>query len=149
MKPDNLIAKAETTLNAPAEIVWKALITPDTIKKYMFGTTVTSDWKKGSAITWKGEWQGKSYEDKGEILDLIPNKKLRYSHFSPLAGLEDKPENYHTVDITLEPEGKQTKIILTQDNNPTEEERQHSQQNWEMMLKGLKKQCESQEQRAM
>jgi uncharacterized protein YndB with AHSA1/START domain len=139
MTQHNLIAKAETTINTPIEKVWDALTNPATIKQYMFNTDVNSDWTEGSKITWKGEWQGKAYEDKGEILKIVPNKKLQYTHFSPLTGLEDKPENYHTVTIDLEKIDQQTKIALTQDGNATEEERQHSQKNWGMMLESLKK----------
>ncbi len=94
-------AKASTTINAPTARVWDALINPTSIKQYMFGTNVTSDWKKGSRILWKGEWEGKAYEDKGVILQIEAQRKLQYSHFSPLAGLPDKPENYHTVTIEL------------------------------------------------
>lgn len=138
MTQHNLVAKAETTINAPVEKVWDAFTNPATIKQYMFNTNVTSDWTEGSKITWKGEWQGKAYEDKGEILKLVSNKELQYTHFSPLAGLEDKPENYHTVTIDLEENGRQTKITLAQDGNANEEARQHSQKNWEMMLESLK-----------
>jgi uncharacterized protein YndB with AHSA1/START domain len=139
MTQSNLIAKAETTINTPVEKVWEALTNPTIIKQYMFGTTVTSDWREGSEITWKGEWKGKPYEDKGKILKFIPHKTLQYSHFSPLGGLEDKPENYHTVTIELQKSGQQTHITLTQDKNANEQEQQHSQENWEMMLSGLKK----------
>jgi uncharacterized protein YndB with AHSA1/START domain len=138
MKSKNIIAKAQVTINAPIHKVWDALVNPATIKKYMFGTTVTSDWKEGSKITWKGEWKGKPYEDKGEILELVPEKKLEYSHFSPLTGDPDVPENYHTVTIVTEPMGKQTFVTLTQDNNKTDEARQHSEENWNLMLKQLK-----------
>ena len=138
-----LVAKASTTIQAPATKVWEALVTPTTIKQYMFGTTVTSDFKKGSPITWKGEWEGKKYEDKGVILDLQPKKKLAYSHFSPLAGLPDKPENYHNVTIDLADQGSKTGVTLSQDNNANEKEREHSQKNWQMMLDGLKKLMES------
>ena len=44
----NNIAKAETTINASADKVWNALTDPGMIKKYMFGTTVISDWKEGN-----------------------------------------------------------------------------------------------------
>lgn len=138
-----LVAKASTTIQAPVAKVWDALVTPATIRQYMFGTTVASDFKKGSPITWKGEWQGKKYEDKGVILDLQPKKKLAYSHFSPLAGLPDKPENYHNVTIELADQGSKTGVTLSQDNNANEKERDHSQKNWEMMLSGLKKLLES------
>lgn len=138
-----LIAKASTTVQAPVAKVWDALVTPATIKKYMFGSDVASDFKKGSPITFKGEWQGRKYEDKGVILDVQPKKKLAYSHFSPLTGKPDKPENYHNVTIELADKGKQTEVTLTQDNNEDEKDRDHSQKNWEMMLSGLKKVLES------
>ncbi len=133
------VAKASATINAPAARVWEALVDPAQIKQYMFGTNVASDWKQGSPITWKGEWEGKAYEDKGVIQRIDPPRALQYTHFSPLAGLPDKPENYHTVTIDLSEDGSRTNVTLAQDNNPTEEEREHSEKNWRMMLEGLKK----------
>jgi uncharacterized protein YndB with AHSA1/START domain len=137
-----LIAKAFINVNAPREQVWEALVNPDAIRQYMFGTHVHSDWREGSSITWQGEWQGKPYEDKGVILKLKPTHELQYSHFSPLSGLPDKPENYHTVMIELSDNGSGTRVFLAQDNNANEEERLHSEQNWNMMLEALKKYLE-------
>jgi len=57
---NSFISKASTTVNAPASKVWDALTNPAIIKQYMLGTQVTSDWKVGSSIVYKGEWQGKS-----------------------------------------------------------------------------------------
>ncbi len=138
----NLIAMASISIDASAEEVWQALVNPDDIRQYMFGTTVVSDWREGSPITWQGEWQGKPYQDKGVILQFIPGRKIRYSHFSPLSGVPDVPENYHTVTVELSREGNQTWVMLSQDNNASEEERLHSQANWEMMLANLKKYLE-------
>ena len=135
----NLVALASIKINAPASKVWQALTDPQAIKQYMFGTRVVTDWQEGSPISWKGEWQGRQYEDKGIILQFEPEKKLQYSHFSPLSGLPDKPENYHQVTVELTADGNQTRVSLAQDNNETEDERAHSQQNWEMMLESLKK----------
>jgi uncharacterized protein YndB with AHSA1/START domain len=139
MTDQKLVAKASTAINAPVAEVWDALVNPKKIHQYMFGTNVVSDWKKGSPITWKGEWQGKKYEDKGVILQLERELLIRYSHFSPQSGLADKPENYHTVTIELSPKGTQTVVSLSQDNNLTDQAREHSEKNWEMMLAGLKK----------
>jgi uncharacterized protein YndB with AHSA1/START domain len=133
------IAKAETKIDAPVNRVWYALVNPEAIKQYMFGTNVASDWKEGSPIVWKGEWKGKAYEDKGVILKLQPERVLQYSHFSPLSGQPDKPENYHTVTIELAGDETQTLVSLVQDNNPTEEARKHSEENWRTMLANLKK----------
>jgi len=138
-----IVAKVETTIEAPATEVWEALVTPETIKQYMFGATVRSDWKEGSPITWKGEWKGKPYEDKGVILDIEPERRLEYSHYSPLSGLPDTPENHHTVRIELASKGDKTLVTLTQDNNPDAEAREHSEKNWRMMLDGMKKVIEA------
>src|SRR5688500_11537279 len=115
------IAKAETVINAPAEKVWEALTNPDMVKQYLFGTTVKSDWKVGSPITYSGEWEGKKYEDKGRILEVVPNKKLVSTYFSSMSGKEDKPENYNEVCYLLEPAGDGTKITIVQDNNDSQE----------------------------
>ena len=138
----NLIAKASITINAPSAKVWDALVQPEAIKQYMFGTTVVTDWREGSPVVWKGEWQGKPYEDKGVILQFKPGRTLAYSHFSPLSGVPDTPDNYHTVTIELSAEQNQTRVSLAQDNNASEEERQHSEKNWGMMLSALKEYVE-------
>jgi uncharacterized protein YndB with AHSA1/START domain len=138
MKKD-LIAETSLTINAPRKKVWDALVNPEAIKKYMFGTNVISEWKEGSPIIWKGEWKGKSYEDKGVILQFKPLQKLKYSHFSPLSGLTDKPENYHTVTVELSDDELHTNVSLSQDNNPTEQDRKHSEENWAMMLAAMQR----------
>lgn len=137
-----LIAAARTSIAAPRAAVWQALVDPQAIAKYMFGTTVVSNWGVGSAITWKGEWKGKAYEDKGVILALEPGRRLSYSHFSPMSGLADEPANYHTVTIELADEGEGTRVSLMQDNNADEDARVHSEKNWETILQGLKKYVE-------
>ena len=135
----DLIAKASVVIDAPKATVWKALVTPASIKQYMFGTDARSDFKEGSSITWSGEWQGRSYQDKGVIQRVEPERVLQYTHFSPLTGQPDRPENYHTVTIELSDSGGQTRVTLTQDNNANEEDKAHSEKNWTMMLSSLKK----------
>jgi len=135
----NLIALATIKIQASPSRVWNALVDPQAIRQYMFGTKVVTDWQEGHPIRWKGKWQGKDYEDKGTILQFEPEIRLQYSHFSPLSGATDVPESYHIVTIDLLPEGEETRVTLAQDNNSTEEEREHSKENWNMMLADLKK----------
>ncbi len=142
--PTDRIAETSITINRPREAVWHALIDPAAIKQYMFGTTVRTDWREGSAILWKGEWKGHAYEDKGTILTVVPYRRLAYSHFSPRSGLPDTLDNYHTVTIALTSDGKQTDVTLTQDNNPSDEARQHSEVTWMGMLMALKRHVEEQ-----
>jgi uncharacterized protein YndB with AHSA1/START domain len=135
---DSLIAQVHITISAPIAKVWDALVNPEMIRQFMFGTTALSEWKEGSPLIWKGEWEGKPYEDKGVILQLKPQRVLQYSHFSPLSGQADMPEHYQTVTIELFPEGTGTRLMLSQDKNSTEEEREHAQRNWSTMLTRLK-----------
>jgi uncharacterized protein YndB with AHSA1/START domain len=137
------IAEASISINMPREAVWHALTDAAAIKQYMFGTNVRTDWREGSPITWKGEWKGKAYEDKGSILAIVPYRRLAYSHYSPLSGQPDTLDNYHTVTITLMPDGQRTEVTLTQDNNATDEARAHSEENWVGMLMGLKRYVET------
>lgn len=131
-------ARINLIINAPLEEVWGALIDPAVIKRYMFGTIVESEWKKGSAITWSGEWQGKHFIDTGKILAVEEPCYLQFSHFSGSAGHPESNENYHLVSIKHEEESGKTVLSLTQDNNKTESERQHSEANWELMFGKMK-----------
>lgn len=139
----NLTATAEVEIDAPAQRVWDALTDPDQIKQYMFGSVVSTDWKVGSPITWKGEFDGKPYEDRGEIVQIEPQRTIVMTHFSPLSGQPDRPENYHTLTYRLTPHDQQTQLSLSQDHNASEEEADHSRANWEQMLTGLKQVVES------
>ena len=132
------VATAEIEISATREQVWNALTDPEQIKKYMFGSQVVTDWEQGSPIVWKGEYEGKKYEDKGEIVELKPERRLKLTDFSPLSGKEDIPANYHTLIYELEGRGDRTRVSLSQDNNASEHDAEHSKDNWEKMLTGLK-----------
>jgi len=127
------------TIVASRDAVWDALTNPEKVKQYMHGTQMSTDWKKGSPIVWRGEWKGRPYEDKGTVLAVEPKKLLRCTHWSPMGGSEDKPENYHTVTYELSGDGGQTTLTLTQDNNATAEEAEKmANDNWGPVLNGLK-----------
>jgi uncharacterized protein YndB with AHSA1/START domain len=129
-------------VEAPASRVWRALTDPELIAEYMFGSRVVTDWQVGSPIVWKGEYEGRAYEDKGEVLEVEPGQKLRVTHFSPMTGQDDVPENYHGLSYELTDEGERTRLQLTQDNAGSAEEAAHSSKNWQMMLDGLKQVAE-------
>ena len=133
----------KVTINAPKAEVWDALTNPEKVKKYMHGTEMSTDWKEGSPITWTGEWQGKPYQDKGEALEVEPKRVLKYTHWSPMGGSEDRPENYHTVTYELAGGDGTTTLTLTQDNNASPEEADKmATDNWGPVLNGLKETIE-------
>lgn len=132
------VAEVAKVIDAPASEVWDALTNPEKIKKYFFGTEVISDWKTGSSLQFKGEWEGKEYLDKGTILKSEKEKIFQYDYLSSFSGLEDKPENYAIVTYELQSENGKTKLIITQHNNATEESKKHSEENWNYILNSLK-----------
>lgn len=129
-------------IDAPVSKVWKALTDPVQIKQYLFGTDVHTDWQKGSTITYTGEWQGKAYEDKGTIIEIIPDRLLHTTYWSGMSGKPDQPENYVNVIYRLEPNSGGTSLILDQDGIDNEEGVKHMDENWNMVLDGLKKVAE-------
>jgi uncharacterized protein YndB with AHSA1/START domain len=137
-----LIATASTVVDADKKTVWQAITDPAEVKQWFFGTDLATDWTPGSAITWSGEWEGKPYQDKGEVLAYDEPRRLSVTHFSPLTGQDDVPGNYHTLVYELSDADDGTSVTLSQDNNGSEEEAEHSTQNWTMVLEGLKKQVE-------
>ena len=142
--PRGYEAVTSVTIDAPRSSVWAALVEPDLVTTYMHGTHLATDWRVGGPVSWSGEWKGKAYQDKGTVLEVQPERRLSYTHWSPLGGSPDVPENYHTVTVELGDEGARTKLTLTQDNNSTQAEAdQMARNNWAPMLDGLKSTAEA------
>ena len=138
-------AQVTRVIEAPIGEVWEAITTPELVRTFFMGAEVESDFRVGSPIRFRGRFKGQAYEDKGEILAAEPEKKLSFSHYSPLSGVPDTPENYHVVTYVLTPEGQQTRVTLTQSNlkggvkRSDEEHRAEYEKNWAGVLAGLSK----------
>jgi uncharacterized protein YndB with AHSA1/START domain len=131
-------AEASVLVEAPRSRVWKALTDPGIVRQYFLGTNVTTTWREGDPVTFAGEWKGKSYEDKGIVLENRREELLRITHYSPLTGLPDVPENYHTVEYRLTEQPNGTEVTITQGNNKSDSEAEESAKLWEMVLGNLK-----------
>lgn len=134
----NIIAKSTTTISAPVSRVWDALTNPEVIKQYFFGTQAISDWKVGSPLHFKGEWEGKEYLDKGIILKNEPEKLFQYTYLSSFSSLPDDPENYANISYELGEDNGKTTLTVKQENIENEEVREHSEKNWAHVLQNLK-----------
>jgi uncharacterized protein YndB with AHSA1/START domain len=137
--PKGLTAAVEIEIKTDSSTVWKWLTDPALVKQYFFGTNLVCDWKVGSPIYFRGEWEGKAYEDKGTILDLKPGKMMKYSYWSSMSGTEDVPENYADISFELMQKGSSTFLTIVQDGIKNEEAKKHSEENWTMVMGGLKK----------
>lgn len=134
----NITGKVSIDIHAPAKKVWEALTTPEIIKQYFFNTNAVSDWKVGSPLIFKGEWQGKEYVDKGKILASEENKLFKYSYWGSMSGIEDKPENYANITYKLEENNDRTTLTIIQENIPDEKMKEHSEGNWQKVVEALK-----------
>lgn len=134
-------ATAQVQISASPARVWEALTEPAQIKAYFFGADVDTSWEPGSPIVWRGEYDGQSYEDKGEVLDVEPEKRLTVTHFSPLTGKPDLPENYHRVRWDLHDEGERTDVAVEQ-SLAEGETPEAAQENWTNVLRQLKEHVE-------
>jgi uncharacterized protein YndB with AHSA1/START domain len=135
---NHLKFKTTIEINAPATEVWQALTDPAIVKEYFFGTDLETSWEKGSPIIWRGEWQGKEYIEKGEVLDIDEGTSVSMSYLS--TGLEDKPENYSFITYELEQTDPDfTALTLTQTGFKDQQACDHSKENWESVLDGLRR----------
>ncbi len=132
-------AEAAITINAAASKVWEALTKPELIKAYLFGTEVTTDWDVGSPITYKGVREGKPFEVKGQVLQIIREKLLVSAFWSSLSGLSNTAAGYKIVRYELAAKGSGTRLTITQGTNDSQEEARHSEQGWKMMFMEIKK----------
>lgn len=135
---ENYVATSSITIIAPRERVWQVLTNPAAIKEFMFGTDVETDWSVGGPIAWHGIWEGKPYADTGVIVEIEPGRRLVNTHFSPLSGQTDAPENRHTLTWTLDDEGDTTTLTLSQDNNPSAAAAAHSKEMWDRLVAKVK-----------
>lgn len=149
---EKLIVKNSITINAPASEVWDALVNPEQTKKYMFGCETVSDWRPGSALLWKGNYEGNEMVFvKGKIVEIQPGKFLAYTTIDPNnVSIEDKPENYLTVTYDLKTDNGQTILTVTQGDFSTvaEGEKRYNEafnggEGWNPVLTEIKKLLEA------
>lgn len=132
------ISKASIKINSQPQQVWNSLVTPEIAKKYFWGAEITTEWKEGSPITFKGEFNGNKYLEKGILLSVIPNKQLQYTHWSNLEGIPDIPENYRVWTFNLEEEENYVQLSVSENNIPTENKKERSDEFWKEMLATIK-----------
>jgi uncharacterized protein YndB with AHSA1/START domain len=131
------------TVDASVEDVWKALTTPELIKQWFFGVDTETDWKVGSPLVHRGEYQGKPYVDKGEIVRFDPPKLLVHTHWNDVSGKPDSPEHYQEVTWALSERDGATELTISERNLPSAEAKAVSEEGWKTVLNNLKDLLES------
>ncbi len=142
-----LFVKNSIVINAPVSKVWGALVNPEQTKKYMFGCETVSDWKPGSTLLWKGNYEGKDMIFvKGHIVNIEPGKFLAYTVIDASGSIEDIPGNYLTVTYGLVAADEQTQLTVTQgdfgavgDGEKRYKEAYNVGEGWNPILQAIKK----------
>lgn len=131
--------RSSITIDAPIERVWNAITTPSEMKQWFFGVETEADWRPGGRLVHRGEYGGKPYLDKGEILEMDPPRRLVHTHWSDASGLPDAPEHYQIVAWALSEEGDgRTELLITEHNLPSEDAAATSERGWTSALGALK-----------
>lgn len=134
------IVKRKTVLKATPAEVWDALTNPEKTRKYFFHCKVFSDWEVGSTITFVGRiFLIKKIEMKGTILELIPQKLLKYSLNN--ANAKDGTSSFSVVTDSLSYEDGKTTLTITDDVGEgagAEERFKKSHKGWTKIIKGLR-----------
>jgi uncharacterized protein YndB with AHSA1/START domain len=136
----NLIASSTILINSTPQKIWDVLTNPEKVKIYLFGTKIKTDWKKGNPISFEGEYQGKTYNDKGIVIDYQPLQTISYSYWNSFSGLENKTENYAIVNYKIEEQGEGIYIFTWhQQGFVSEEVKCHTEKGLIAMLEEIKK----------
>ena len=111
-----LFVSNEITINAPVATVWAVLTEPEWTKQYMFGCVPVTDWKPGSSLLWKGNFNGvEMVAVKGHVVSIDPGHDLVYTVIDPNnPAIPDLPENYLSVTIRLTEQAGNTHLFVSQ-----------------------------------
>jgi len=125
--------EASIVIAAPPAAVWAALTDPDAMRRWMgepeMRIDVRTDWRPGSAIVIAGEHHG-PFENRGVVLDVVPGRRLRYSHRSSVSQLPDEPGSDSVIGFELMPVEGGTALKVTVDGFPTEGIHRHLALYW-------------------
>lgn len=125
--------------NSPTE-VWKALTDPKLMQQWMSDAPIeiNTDWTIGKPIVIRGILSQTPFENKGSVLQFIPEVQLQYSHLSSLSNLPEQSESYTTIEFLLSPNENGTSLTINLHNFPTDIIYKHLVFYWSTTLHILK-----------
>ncbi|WP_265521546.1 SRPBCC family protein [Oerskovia flava] len=123
-----LTATCSIHVARPPAVVWSEMLHPGA--RWMLGMNVETDFRPGSPVTFEGHYMGREFADWGQVVAVERPRLLRFTHYSPATGLEDVPENYHDISITLEPDDAGTTVRVVQENVASPERVRRAEDTW-------------------
>ncbi len=140
------IVRQNIKIKAKPAQVWDALTNPQKTKQYFFNAKVSSRWKKGSKITFKGRmFLIVPFKMSGKILEIEPDKLLKYTLKN---GSDKKTKSVSIVTDRLTYAKGITTVTVTDNvgqGDGAEKRYKRSTKGWKKVLKGLKKLVENED----
>ena len=127
--PEEYEVVVSRVVAATPDEVWAALTEPVLVQRWM-GATVDSTWRPGATVTWSGEYQGQTFEDRGEILEVKPAVRLVHTHESG-GGLR------HELTWELLRRDAGTELVLRQRGATSAAQAEQFRATWAQMLGAL------------
>jgi uncharacterized protein YndB with AHSA1/START domain len=91
MTADDRIYRVEVT--ASAETAWAALIEPDTVRRYYYGTVPRTTWEVGSPVEFVDD--DGDVQIRGEVLEFDPPRRLAHTFVATWYGQDDDQGSLH------------------------------------------------------
>jgi uncharacterized protein YndB with AHSA1/START domain len=99
-----------TYIRTTPEKLWDALLKPEFTRKYWFGVSSESEWKKGAS--WRLMFPDGRVGDSGEVLEIEKPKRLVLKWRHELMP-ELREEGYSRCVMEIEPEDETVKLTIT------------------------------------
>jgi hypothetical protein len=101
----------------------------------MYNCAVSSDWNRGSSLRWSGAYNGRSIDETGEIIDVIPGRLIKYTGFDRLAEGDISRDGNIYITHELIPYGNKTKLLTTLEHFEGDESRaEYAAQQWDFEI---------------
>lgn len=113
-----VMPRQEIVIDATADRVWDIITSAEPGNEWRNADYAT-DWQTGSGIAIAATLGTKRFRDKGEVLRSDRPRLLRYSYWSRVSGLEDKPENRSIITLSLSGDNARTLFTVEQDVPPS------------------------------
>jgi uncharacterized protein YndB with AHSA1/START domain len=101
---------------APAKKVWLALTVPELVKQWQYGSDLLTTWEVGTPVVFRNEWNGQVFEQKGTVVEFLPESRLKYSLFFPRPDLQDIPEHHFFMTYELTESERVTSLLVRQED---------------------------------
>jgi uncharacterized protein YndB with AHSA1/START domain len=124
----------ELLIHTTPEKLWDALTNGEVTKRYFFGETMVSDWKKGSS--WHSVGASGSRDVEGTVIEAVAPRRLVVT-WQVLYDPELKDE-HSRVTYEIEPRGQLCKLTIVHELEHAPKTAKHVANGWGIVLAGLK-----------